>query len=126
MGSTRGFTHIHLFVRDISRSLRFYQEGLGMVERFREGPRLVFLSTPGHEDLITLNERADDASRPGDSGGVWHFGFLVDAERIDQVIQAAVAAGGTLIERGRRGPRSPFAALSDPDGYAIELYTPES
>ncbi len=97
-----------------------------MVERFREGPRLVFLSTPDHEDLVTLNERADDASRPGDSGGVWHFGFLVDPERIDQVIRDAVAAGGTLIERGRRGPRSPFAALSDPDGYTIELYTLES
>ncbi len=39
-----------------------------MVERFREGPRLVFLGTPGHEDLITLNERADGASRPGDLG----------------------------------------------------------
>lgn len=30
MAPTRGFTHIHLFVRDIVASLHFYREGLGI------------------------------------------------------------------------------------------------
>ena len=53
---TQGLTHIHLVVRDIERSLRFYQGVFGMEERFRDGTRLVFLNTPGSQDLIALNE----------------------------------------------------------------------
>jgi catechol 2,3-dioxygenase-like lactoylglutathione lyase family enzyme len=34
---TRGLTHIHLMVRDLDRSLTFYQRVFGLEERFREG-----------------------------------------------------------------------------------------
>src|SRR5688500_11020935 len=44
---TRGLTHIHLVVRDLERSLRFYQSVFGMEERFRDGSEMVFLNTPG-------------------------------------------------------------------------------
>ncbi len=47
MIKTQGLTHIHLVVRDLERSLRFYQDVFGMEERFRDGPRMVFLNTPG-------------------------------------------------------------------------------
>jgi catechol 2,3-dioxygenase-like lactoylglutathione lyase family enzyme len=43
---TRGLTHIHLVVRELERSLRFYKSVFGMQERFRDGPKLVFLNTP--------------------------------------------------------------------------------
>ena len=35
MIKTEGLTHIHLVVRDIDRSLRFYQDAFSMKERFR-------------------------------------------------------------------------------------------
>jgi len=37
---TRGLTHIHLVVRDLDRSLRFYKRVFGLEERFREGLHL--------------------------------------------------------------------------------------
>jgi catechol 2,3-dioxygenase-like lactoylglutathione lyase family enzyme len=56
MIKTQGLTHIHLVVSDLDRSLHFYKTAFGMEERFRDGPKMVFLNTPGTNDLITLNE----------------------------------------------------------------------
>lgn len=54
MIQTQGLTHIHLVVRDLERSLRFYRDVFGLEERFRDGPKMMFLNTPGSQDLITL------------------------------------------------------------------------
>jgi len=119
---TQGLTHIHLVVRDLERSLRFYTSVFGMEERFRAGPKMVFLNTPGSEDLITLNEDPAEARLAGVNGGVAHFGFrLANADDLDAAIAEVEAAGGTLIRRGEHGPGAPFAYLADPDGYVIEL-----
>jgi lactoylglutathione lyase len=118
---TEGLTHIHLIVGDMSRSLAFYSRVFGMEELFREGDDLVFLRTPGARDTITLN--ADPArGRPGESGGIAHFGFrLKDAADMDAALEAVTSSGGRLIRRGEHSPHEVFAYVSDPDGYTIEL-----
>lgn len=122
MIATQGLTHIHLVVRDLERSLRFYTEVFGMKELFRDGPRMVFLNTPGSNDLITLNGDPAEASLAGAAGGVGHFGFrLCDSSDLDSAIAAIEAAGGKLLRRGEHAPGAPFAYLADPDGYVIEL-----
>ena len=119
---TQGLTHIHLVVRDLGRSLRFYQHVFGMEERFRDGPKMVFLNTPGSQDLITLNEDPTQARLAGVNGGVAHFGFrLSDAADLDIAIAEIERTAGKLIRRGERAPGVPFAYVEDPDGYAIEL-----
>ncbi len=119
---TQGLTHIHLVVRDLERSLRFYQGVFGLEERFRDGPRMVFLNTPGSQDLITLNEDPTEAQLAGVNGGVAHFGFrLADSADLDTAIAEVEAAGGKLIQRGEHAPGVPFAYVEDPDGYVIEL-----
>lgn len=119
---TQGLTHIHLVVRDLDRSLRFYQRVFGMKERFRSGPKMVFLNTPGSQDTITLNEDPEQSSLAGTNGGVAHFGFrLCDTADLDAAIAAVEEAGGRLVERGEHAPGVPFAYVSDPDGYVIEL-----
>jgi len=90
---TQGLTHIHLAVRDLERSLRFYKSVFGMEERFRDGPRMVFLNTPGSADLITLNEDPAEAKVVGVSAGVAHFGFrLTNKADLDAAVAEVEAA----------------------------------
>jgi catechol 2,3-dioxygenase len=116
---TEGLTHIHLFVADLDRSLRFYRDVFGLEEIFRDGPKLVFMRPPNSSDTITLNEVPEKA---GMTGGVDHFGLrLVDKTQLDRAIEEVERAGGRLIERGDHAPSSPYAYVLDLDGYVIEL-----
>lgn len=121
MIKTRGLTHIHLMVRDLQRSLDFYQTVFGMKERFRAGSKLVFLNTPGSNDVIALHQAAE--SEPtGVSGSILHFGLQLDNKsELDDAITEVEGAGGTLKKRGEFAPGIPFAYVADPDGYEIEL-----
>lgn len=125
MIETRGLHHIHLMVRDVERSQRFYHDVFGMKELFRVGPKMVFLQTPGSQDLITLNEDAGDLENAGRSGGIAHFGFqLARTATIDQAISEVERAGGRLLSRGEHAPGVPFAYVTDLDGYTIEIGNP--
>jgi catechol 2,3-dioxygenase-like lactoylglutathione lyase family enzyme len=116
---TGGLHHIHILVRSMNRSLRFYQSVFGLEELFRED-ELVFLRTPGSTDLITLHEAESDEA--GSGGGVRHFGFLLtDGADLDLAVNEVQESGGRLIRRGEHEPGLSFAYVADPDGYVIEL-----
>lgn len=51
----------------------------------------------------------------GMAGGVQHFGFKLDSSDHDQVIKQVEAGGG------KHDGKYPYAYVSDPDGYIIEL-----
>ena len=122
MVKTQGLTHIHLIVRDLQRSLRFYGDVFGMEERFRDGPHMVFLNTPGSNDLITLNQDSREVHLAGSKGGVAHFGFrLASSLDLDTAIAEVERAGGKLLSRGKHASGTHFAYVTDPDGYVIEL-----
>ncbi len=121
MIKTRGLTHLHLVVKDLRRSLDFYKSVFGMKEKFWAGDSLVFLNTPGSNDMIALHQSKGDQPA-GSSGGILHFGFQRENNaELDDAISQVVAAGGALKKRGEFGPGMPFAYVSDPDGYEIEL-----
>jgi catechol 2,3-dioxygenase-like lactoylglutathione lyase family enzyme len=121
MIETEGLTHVQLIVRDVRRSLAFYEAVFGMEVRFWEGRRMVFIGTPGRRDTITLHQ-SEDIGRAGMAGGVDHIGFrLVDRSRLDEAIAAVTSAGGQVVECGEHGPGHRFAYVTDPDGYVIEL-----
>ena len=122
MIKTAGLSHIHLIVRDLDVALDFYRNVFGMEERFRDGPKMVFLNTPGSQDLITLNEDPTLSESAGNNGGVGHFGFrLSEGVSLDHAILEVEKHGGRLEERGNHGPGHEFAYVRDPDGYLIEL-----
>lgn len=119
--TTAGIRHVHLLVADLERSMRFYGEAFGMEEKFRDGPDLVFLNTPGTHDSLALHLVHGDA-RVGESGGYEHFGITVlDRASLDHAIAAVEAAGGTLVQKGEHPSGAPYAYVRDPDGYVIEI-----
>jgi len=121
MIKTQGLTHIHLLVEDLDRSMSFYQHVFGMQELFREGPDMVFLRTPGSEDMITLHRR-HEGQETGAMGSIAHFGFQhEDDADLDAAVAEIQAAGGKLLKRGSHGGHQPYAYVTDPDGYVIEI-----
>jgi catechol 2,3-dioxygenase-like lactoylglutathione lyase family enzyme len=52
--ANHGLLHIALLTRDLKKSERFYTEVLGLKVAFRVASDMVFLRTPGSQDLINL------------------------------------------------------------------------
>lgn len=122
MIKTHGLRHIHLVVRDLQVSLSFYKSVFGMDELFWEGEQMVFLTTPGGDDTLTLNQDPVLVDRAGQNGGIDHFGFHLDeGVDLDIAIKEIEAAGGRLERRGEHAPGVEFAYCRDPDGYLFEL-----
>jgi catechol 2,3-dioxygenase-like lactoylglutathione lyase family enzyme len=121
MIKTQGLTHIHLYVEDLDRSTSFYKSVFGMETMFHEGRDMIFLNTPGSDDVITLHQRHGD-QEVGKMGSIAHFGFqhAEDAD-LDDAVAEIEAAGGKLIKRGSHGGSHAYAYVSDPDGYVIEI-----
>ncbi|MGH7542222.1 MAG: VOC family protein [Gemmatimonadota bacterium] len=116
---TRGLTHIALAVRDAARSLRFYREVFGVVPVY-EQDGFVQVQTPGSWDVLVFEEGAE---RPGQSGGIAHFGFrLVDPNELDAAAEAVERAGGRILSRGEFSPGEPYLFVADPDGYEVEIW----
>ncbi|CAN5276311.1 N/A [soil metagenome] len=119
MVPTHGLTHIALAVRDVERSLRFYQQVFGVVAVYRKSG-FVQAQTPGSQEALVFEE---DPEQAGKAGGVRHFGFrLLDPEDIDAAARAVEEAGGLIIEQGEFEPGEPYLFAADPDGYEIEIW----
>jgi catechol 2,3-dioxygenase-like lactoylglutathione lyase family enzyme len=123
--TSAGIRHVHLLVGEHDRALAFYGEVFGMHERFRDGS-IVFVGTPGGDDSLALHlaTTADERSRVGQQGGVEHFGIHLaerSAASIDEAVRRVEGAGGKLLDRGDHASGVPYAYVSDPDGYVIEL-----
>jgi catechol 2,3-dioxygenase-like lactoylglutathione lyase family enzyme len=119
MIKARGLRHINLNVREIGRSLKFYQDAFGLEVKFWEGKKLVFLHSPGVDETITLCQVK--ANEPVAGGGVSHFGFSIAKNNLEEMVRQVEQAGGKLQSRGEHAPGVPYAYLTDPDGYVIEL-----
>ncbi|MDP9193719.1 MAG: VOC family protein [Acidobacteriota bacterium] len=116
---THGLTHISLAVRDPERSLAFYASVFGVEEYFRDESSIQ-VKGPGMHDVIAFER---DSKNAGRAGGIQHFGFrLIDPDQIDAAVDSVIAAGGTLLRRGEFAPGFPYAYVTDPDGYEIEIW----
>lgn len=119
MIKTHGLTHIALCVDDPDRSLKFYEQVFGVHEYYRD-ESTIQVQGPGPHDVMAF-ERKDSIA--GRAGGIVHFGFrLTDPKDIDAAIHEVERAGGKILRSGEFGPGLPFAFVTDPDGYEIEIW----
>ncbi len=119
MVKTYGLTHVALAVRDVERSLNFYEQVFGVEAYFREDGR-IHVRTPGCHDVITFDQTV---AAPGPGSGVIHFGFrLHSPSDIDEAVRQVERAGGTVLKRGEFSPGFPYAYVTDPDGYEVEIW----
>jgi catechol 2,3-dioxygenase-like lactoylglutathione lyase family enzyme len=132
MSKSIGMLHLNLNVADIVRSEQFYQQVFGYVriadtsgEIQREGESLfikqIIMGIPGSDDLLALSELAGE---PVGTGGMSHFGIVVDDAEVSAITNRVESAGGTILKQGVReenGIQEPFAYVRDLDGYAIEI-----
>lgn len=123
MSKAKKLLHTRYRVNDLARTVKFYQEVLGLEEvRRHKSPRgseLVFLKPPGSEELIEI------CCFP-DSGPVQvqpdltHLAFEVDSlEEFGRHLASLglkYSDGPHLKENG-----SGFAFIDAPEGYEIEL-----
>ena len=115
--------HTRYRVNDLEKTVNFYKDVLGLKEiRRHKSPRgseLVFLETPGSEELIEICSYP--ASGPVVVGpDLTHLAFEVDD--LEAFAKRAAAKGYPLSD----GPTtstsgSVFAFIDAPEGYEIEL-----
>jgi catechol 2,3-dioxygenase-like lactoylglutathione lyase family enzyme len=116
---TYGLTHISIAVRDLDRTLSFYQKVFDM-EVMYQGDDFLQVTTPGSNDIIVFEKRAADY---GKTGSIAHFGFrLRNAKDIGEMTDRIVAEGGQIVDQGEFVPGEPYVFFRDPDGYEIEVW----
>jgi catechol 2,3-dioxygenase len=112
---------VHLTVSDLERSVRFYEDRIGLALSSRDGPAARLRASGDARDLLVLTE-VSGARREPRATGLYHFAILVPS-RLDLAV-----ALRRLTEANQRFAGfadhlvSEALYLADPDGNGIEIY----
>ena len=119
-------THVALFVRDVGRTVAFYERfaGLHVVhDRVDDGVRVVWLSEQTHDPefvIVAIHLPPGDATLPPRMA---HFGYDLPSRAAVDAIATRGQAEGLLVQ----GPADAgpivgyFCMLHDPDGNLVEF-----
>ena len=124
MLTLKAIDHVGLKVRDMDRTLQFYQR-LGLTLLRTSGPnaegRRGAVVQVGSQEINIFSHPEYVAPARGNHTGVDHFCFVVEAASIDELV-ANLREGGFDTGKGpeqRRDGTSVY--IQDPDGVRIEL-----
>jgi catechol 2,3-dioxygenase-like lactoylglutathione lyase family enzyme len=112
----------------VDRAKRSYVDGLGC-EIDQDFPGFVRCDLGEGSSMLALYEweaAADDAGVPAEGSGFRgvSFHFITDTrDAVDEVMQTAEAAGGTVVKAAAAEWGGYFGYFSDPDGYLWKVTT---
>ena len=114
--------HTRYRVRDLDKTIDFYQNvlGLELVRRHTSGrgSQLVFFKAPGSDEEIEICKF--DESGPVQVGpDLTHLAFEVDD--IEEFAKHSTAHGYPLSDGPHKGGSSVIAFIDAPEGYEVEL-----
>jgi lactoylglutathione lyase len=120
----RKLLHTRMRVNDLERSVKFYQDALGLEASRRflspRGAQLVFLRTPGSEEEIELCQMPAGAEPVAVQPDLMHLAFEVENL---ETFAAELAKKGYALSDGPTptGSGSVIAFIDAPEGYEVEL-----
>jgi catechol 2,3-dioxygenase-like lactoylglutathione lyase family enzyme len=121
-------TTIMIGVEDLARSKKFYGEGLGCTIN-QDYPSFVLFDLGDGSSSLALYEREAAARDAGVSpegsgfpGVSFHF-IVPTTEAVDEVMAAAVAAGGNVVKEAAGAGWGYYGYFGDPDGYLWKVAT---
>ena len=131
MPSLRGVIETSLYVDDLDRASRFYEELFGL-SRLNGDDRFRAYSVGGRNVLLLFKRGASNCVTPLPSGtigphdgsGPLHLAFAIPAEEL-AAWEKELASRGIAVESRVRWPRGGTSLyFRDPDNNLVELATP--
>lgn len=120
-----GILESSLYVSDVSRSARFYEDTLGFRVISDFGGRGCAMQAGAHQVLLLFKKGASRAIQsPHDGDGELHIAFAIPADELANW-EAWLSTRGISVEEKRKWGLGGWSLyFRDPDRHLIELATP--
>lgn len=125
------FAYTILYVQNVEKSVEFYEKAFGFVRKFVTPENdygelmagATTLSFASHSLARSNFKDAYTKSSPSNKPLGMEIGFT--CLNVEETVNAAVKAGGTLLENPKTKPWGQVVAyIRDPDGFIVEICTP--
>jgi catechol 2,3-dioxygenase-like lactoylglutathione lyase family enzyme len=122
---TNGILESSLYVSDLRRSVRFYEETFGFSAINEFGERGCAMHTGTRQVLLLFKKGASRAIQsPHDGDGELHLAFAIPSDELASWESWLQARGIAVEEKRRWGLGGTSLYFRDPDRHLIELATP--
>jgi len=112
--------HVHLKVKDIHRSLSFYEHIIGFKTLSHQGS-LATLTADGKNPLLTIEQLKEVEEKTERTAGMYHFALLLPSRAdLARILYHLIQTGQQLGAADHHVSEALY--LSDPDGNGIEAY----